>query len=239
MAINVALDGFSGPLDLLLQLVRRSQISVWEIRIESICEQFLAYANRLERLDVEQAADFMVMAATLIRIKARLLLPQPQLETDEAEPLDEEEELIARLLLYEGFQEAATKLEAMAADNADYYPRGFVEDIAAPAEEAPLEGVSLLTLALLAQEAYQDFDAKHEVLLIKGEEYLVETQAAHIRQLLSAEDMLSFFDLLSVRTSREEIVTTFLAVLELVRQQVIHVWQRHGQEILLARRKDK
>lgn len=237
MAINVALESFEGPLDLLLQLVRRSQISVWEIRIQSICEQFMAYTRQLERIDVEQAGDFLVMASTLVRIKARLLLPRPESEQQDSEPVDEEEALITRLLLYEGFKEAAEELERMAERNAVLYPRGYVEEVKPGEQDDPLKGVTLLTLAIMVQEACKDLE-QTGTMRIPAETHTVSEQMGYIEHRLSqTEETVSFQDLLSAQASKEEIVTTFLAVLELIRLQRILVWQeKHGAPVLLARR---
>jgi segregation and condensation protein A len=236
MAIPITLEQFEGPLDLLLQLVRRSEISVWEIRIQQICEQFVAYTRQLEAIDVEVAGDFMVLAATLMRIKARLLLPRPEPEEEnEAEEMDEEEQLLARLLLYEGYREAAEQLELMAEQAAVQYTRGQTgEDL--PADESdPLAGVTLLTLAVLVQKALQELPAPQ--LTVTSERYSLSGQMAHIRRCIAGSRQLSFFQLLSGQPNREEIVTTFLAILELVRIQEIRVWQRQGtDDVLIAGR---
>ncbi|HBK86822.1 MAG TPA: hypothetical protein DDZ53_12410 [Firmicutes bacterium] len=238
MSINVALESFEGPLDLLLQLVRRSQISVWEIRIQSICDQFISYTHQLEMIDVELAGDFLVMASTLIRIKARLLLPKPEVEKNEEDnPLDEEEQLITRLLLYEGFREAAEELELLAKDSFGQYPRGQIEELQPAKHDPPLAGVSLLTLAIMAQQACQAID-KPRIVRVEAENYTVAEQIAYIEHLLkTTHEPLGFCKLLSEQPSREEVVTTFLAVLELVRLHRITVWQENYRaEVIVSRR---
>lgn len=238
MSINVTLEAFEGPLDLLLQLVRRSQISVWEIRIQSICDQFIAYTRQLEMIDVEQAGDFLVMASTLIRIKARLLLPRPELEPSETEePIDEEEALITRLLLYEGFREAAEELEQMAQLSLALYPRGQVEELQPRQTGDPLGGVTLLTLAVMAQQACQGLE-QPQALRLQAEAYTVDEQMAYIEHLLAkTPEALAFAELLSEQATKEEVVTTFLAMLELVRLHKIAVWQENYQApVMVARR---
>lgn len=238
MSINVALEAYEGPLDLLLQLVRRSQISVWEIRIQSICDQFIAYTRQLEKLDVEQAGDFLVMASTLIRIKARLLLPRPEPDfAEQEEPIDEEEALITRLLLYEGFREAATELEEMSLASLALYPRGLVEELPPRQAGDPLSGVSVLTLAVMAQQACQEL-TQQKVVRVQSETHTVGEQMAYIQHLLQGTDeLLSFNEMLSASASKEEIVTTFLAVLELVRLQKITVWQESREsQVMVSRR---
>ena len=239
MAINVALDVFSGPLDLLLQLVRRSEISVWDIRIKSICDQFIAYTEQLQSIDVELAGDFLVMASTLVRIKARLLLPQPPTADEFAEEeMDEEEALLTRLLLYEGYREAAAELEALAQSSAAYYPRGARDAIERAVVGDPLEGITLMVLALLAKGPEKEPLPEALRMRLTPEAYTVPLQMAHVESLLAGSGTpLSFLELLSFRATREEIVTTFLAILELVRLQRIVVRQDgHRAPILVTGR---
>ncbi len=236
MAINVTVESFEGPLDLLLQLVRRSEISVWEIRIKHICEQFIAYTKQLEVIDVEVAGDFLVMAATLMRIKARLLLPRPELdeETEEQE-MDEEEQMLARLLLYEGYREAAEQLELMAEQAAVLYPRGQAEAEVPVDQSDPLAGVSLLTLAVLVQKALRELPTPQ--LTVTSERYSLAGQMSHIRSRIAGKGGLTFEQLLSDQPNKEEIVITFLAILELVRIQEISVWQQPGAgEVIISGR---
>ena len=237
MAINVTLESFEGPLDLLLQLVRRSEISVWEIRIEHICDQFIAYTRQLEVIDVDMAGDFLVMAATLMRIKARLLLPRPDLEELHAEEpaFDEEEQLIARLLLYEGFREAAEQLELLAEQTAGSYTHGLVEELTPPDQSDPLAGVTLMTLAIMVQQALLDLPPAE--ITIKAESFSLIGQMVHVRYCLGQNRQLSFQQLLSLKPSRLEIVVTFLAILELVRMQEIMVLQESGaSEVIISGR---
>lgn len=238
MSINVALEAFEGPLDLLLQLVRRSQISVWEIRIQSICDQFIAYTRQLEMVDVEQTGDFLVMASTLIRIKARLLLPKPELDSNETEEqIDEEEQLITRLLLYEGFREAAEELELLAQASLAQYPRGQEEELQPRQVGDPLAGITLLTLAVMAQQACHETE-QHGVVHIPSETHTIAEQMTYIERLLTkVHNSLTFHELLSAQATKEEIVTTFLAVLELVRLHKITVWQETCKsQVMLTRR---
>ncbi len=239
MAINVMLDAYEGPLDLLLQLVRRSQISVWEIRIQSIIEQFLAYIEQMEAMDVELAGEFMVMAATLMRIKARMLLPRPEPEDDEdgSEQLDEEEQLIARLLQYEGFREAAEQLEMLAQESAPFYSRACPAELPVRDVGDPLAGVTLLTLAVMMQQALKELPPQREISITR-EEYSLREQMDKIRYVLrQAADGCSFRQILSDRPTRLEIVVTFLALLELVRLQELLVLQDSPEsEVRLFRR---
>jgi len=240
MAINVTIEAFEGPLDLLLQLVRRSQISVWEIRIQSIVEQFMAYVEQMESMDVELAGEFIVMAATLMRIKARMLLPRSEPEDEETldDQLDEEEQLIARLLRYEGVREAAEQLEALAQENAPFYARACPDELPVREAQDALSGVTLLTLAVLLQQALRDLPPEHEVSITR-EEYSLRRQIDRIRHVLRGDVVggCSFREVLSAHPTRLEIVVTFLALLELVRLQELLVLQDSPEaEVRLFRR---
>lgn len=240
MVINVVLEKFEGPLDLLLQLVRRSEISVWEIRIQSICEQFVEYTRRLESLDVDAAGDFLVMAATLMRLKARLLLPRRpgQEEEPDQEPLDEEEQMIARLLAYEGFREAAALLEEMADESAEVFTRGLQEDLPSRDVGDPLDGISLLTLAIMVDQALREAEPT-PALEVHAEEFTLVGQMARVRSISAgAPEGVTFRQLLSARPTRLEVVVTFLAILELVRRQEITVFQENVHTPLLVNRRD-
>lgn len=238
MAITVTLNSFEGPLDLLLQLVRRSEISVWEIRIQNICEQFMAYTRQLEAIDVDMAGEFLVMAATLMRIKARLLLPRPEPESEQPEEeLDEEEQLLARLLLYEGFREAAEELEAMAEEAAVQYTRGQSEEHLPVDQSDPLAGVTLLTLAILVQQVLDELPAPQ--MSIRSERFSLSGQLAHVRHRLAELCRCGFRQLLSAHPSKEEIITTFLAILELVRMQEISVFQERGDSDVMITGRDQ
>ncbi len=238
MAITVTLNSFEGPLDLLLQLVRRSEISVWEIRIQNICEQFMAYTRQLEAIDVDMAGDFLVMAATLMRIKARLLLPRPEPESEQPEEeLDEEEQLLARLLLYEGFREAAEELESMAESASVLYTRGQLEEQLPVDQSDPLAGVTLLTLAVLVQQVLDELPAPQ--MAIRSERYSLAGQLAHVRQRLHEMHQCGFRQLLSARPNKEEIIATFLAILELVRMQEISVFQERGDSDVIITGREK
>lgn len=237
MAINVTLEVFEGPLDLLLQLVRRSEISVWEIRIEHICDQFVAYTRQLEVIDVDMAGDFLVMAATLMRIKARLLLPRPDLEDLHAEEpaFDEEEQLIARLLLYEGFREAAEQLGLLAEQTAGSYTHGLVEELTPVDQSDPLAGVTLMTLAIMVQQALLDLPATET--MVEAESFSLVGQMVHVRYCLVRNQHLRFHQLLSLKPSRLEIVVTFLAILELARMQEIMILQEsRASEVIISGR---
>lgn len=239
MVVSFTLDTFEGPLDLLLQLVRRSQISVWEIRIQSIIEQFITYIEQMEAMDVELTGEFMVMAATLMRIKARMLLPRPEPEDEEnlEEQLDEEEQLITRLLQYEGFREAAEQLELLAQENAPFYTRACPEEL--PVREAgdPLAGVTLLTLAVMLQQTLKELPPEKEISITR-EEYSLREQMERIRYVLKLDaGGCTFWQVLSDNPTRLEIVVTFLALLELVRLQELLVMQESPEaEVRLFRR---
>ena len=122
MSYQVALDAFHGPLDLLLYLVKRNEVDILDIPVAPIAEQFLEYLRLMETLDVELAGDFLVMAATLMEIKSKLLLPSAEIETADDEP-DPRRELVKQLIEYRKFKDAAAALEGRAEDQQARLPR--------------------------------------------------------------------------------------------------------------------
>lgn len=222
----VLLDNFEGPLDLLLHLTQQDRIEIWEISIARITRQYLEYLERMEQLNVEIAGEFLVMAATLMRLKSRRLVPR-QLPGEEA--LDEpqtEEELIARLVAYRTFKEAAEHLRRRAEEAGPRYARRFRP--ALPEDfEYPLAEIDLFTLAEAWQASLQRKEqterAVHQVRL---EDVRLEEQVTFLLDRLEASGgRLLFGELFLTDARRLKVAVTLLAALELARQQVLELLQ--------------
>jgi segregation and condensation protein A len=220
----VRLDNFEGPLDLLLHLIKQDEVEIWEISISRMTRQYLEYLQLMEALNIEIAGDFLVMAATLMRIKSQGLLPRPPAAGDEDEPTTEEE-LIQRLLAYRLFKEVAESLRRQQEDAGPRFPRGFVPRL--PDDFVyPLAEVDLFTLvATLAQIEARDIPAPpvHHVQL---EDVRLEDQVALVlRRLEEQGGRVTFGSLFEPEPRRLELAVTFLALLELTRQQVVVLMQ--------------
>jgi len=220
---RVQLDIYNGPLDLLLYLIRREEVDIYDIPIARITDQYLAYVELLRQIDPSAAGEFLVLAATLMEIKSRMLLPQPPVESDQ-EMIDPRLELVRQLLEYKRFKDAADQLYAAAQEQSLRFPRqpsGLSRD---DAGHLDLDALNLWDLV----EAFREMMAKtgrlapHEVVY---DDTPVALHAADIVDRLQREGgALVFIRVFEGRT-RSECIGLFLALLELVRQRRIRVEQ--------------
>jgi segregation and condensation protein A len=220
--VEVKLERFEGPLDLLLHLIQRDEIDIRDIPIARITQQFLHVLEMMRLLDLEVSGEFLVVAATLMRIKARMLLPVVEIGGDDEGP-DPREELVQRLLEYRTFKEAAGQLKGREEKQRLLYERGATpdEDDAGPLPLAPASLFSLLdaldrVLARLPER---------QVLDVAGEAYDIETKMTELSSRVRRAQRLSFTLLLEECRSRLEVIVTFLALLELLRMARLTVEQ--------------
>lgn len=228
---SVHLDKFEGPLDLLLHLIKKNELDIYDIPISVITRQYLDYIKLMKELNLEVAGDFLLMASTLLHIKSRMLLPQDDQEEGQEEELDPRAELIQRLLEYQQYKEAGMVLEARALLGREVFVRSCPEPLLYEAqnEEGPLE-LELFDLvdafrSLLARIPAESF---HDVAA--AETLSIADCINDILSLLQEQDMLHFDDLVREEMTRERIIVTFLAVLELCRLKLIRIFQggHHG-----------
>lgn len=230
-AHEVHLDIFEGPLDLLLYLVKRDDLNIYDIPVSHITSEYLAYLDLMKELKLDVAGEFLVMASTLMQIKARQLLPAPKSEQDEGP--DPRSELINRLLEYQRYKEAARTLEKRLAVNRDVHYRG-----------APVFAASDYTLdASLFDllDAFRDVlkGLKPDVREIFYEEIPIELKIREILSFLEEKKFATFRDILKRETTRHGLIVTFLAVLELIRLKQITARQPENfSEIRIYRVED-
>ena len=213
---SVRLDKFEGPLDLLLYLIRKSEIDIYDIPIAKITRQYLEYIELMRILDLDVAGEFIIMAATLIRIKSKLLLPRQQDELDE----DPREELIFALLEYKKFKEASGILHSYETKERDVLKRNDFSIVdTSPTDEFVLEATVFDLLAAF-KKVMDEFNREdhHDVA---AEDIKVEDCMANILEMLEAEDGIEFSVLFPGEPMRMLIIVTFVAILELVRQNKI------------------
>ena len=218
MGYLIELDVYQGPFDLLLDLIAKNEVDLWDIPIAAITEQYLNYLYSLQEKDLAITGEFLVMAATLIRIKSRLLLPQEPLEDDpEDEPEDPRIELVEQLVRYKFFKEAAQFLQHRYEDAARHFTRGQrIESYdLTPVYTEPMGDVTLLELSELYLHLLVELEKEPPVHTISGKISLQE-RLALVRLQLVGHPRATFSDLVR-NNSTSEIVVTFLAVLELVR----------------------
>lgn len=219
-ALEVILETFAGPMDLLLYLIRKQNLDILNIPIAEVTAQYLAYIELMQELRIELAAEYLVMAALLAEIKSRMLLPRPI--TEEGEEIDPRAELIRRLQEYEVFKKAAEDLEALPQLHRDTFnAHATVPDWELPALQPQVDLKSLLlafTQVLKRTELLKSHEVRREVLSIRA-------RMTDILSALQKQPFVEFAHLFHFEEGRLGIVVTFIAVLELWRQSLIEVVQ--------------
>ena len=235
MSYRVQIDAYQGPFDLLLQLVSKQKVDIGAISISQIADQYLAEVERMDELDLDVASDFLVVAATLLQIKAVSLIPKEQrssieLDDDEFADLTAEETrdiLVARLLNYKKFKNAAASLGARMEAESRMHPRqaGIEEDFVGLVPDY-LEGVTLHGLAVICA----DIAARRETFLLEAEHIAavpisMERHVEGIYRTMRSRGTSTFSQLVGSEPTAELLVVTFLAVLELYKRGVIDISQ--------------
>ena len=219
---RVTLDIYNGPLDLLLYLIRRDEVDIYDIPIAGITRQYVAYVEMLHQVDPDLAGEFMVMAATLLELKTRMLLPNPPPEEgggDSGVSLDPRSELVRQLLQYKAFKDAADTLRHRAEDQAMKFPRR-PPGLDGPDALVDLENVQIWDLLDAFNKVLTAIgqDRQHEVIY---DDTPVELYAADLYDRLQREGPLNFQRLFEGQVARPVVVGLFLALLELVRQKKV------------------
>ncbi len=232
MTYQVRLSQFEGPLDLLLHLIRRDKIDIYDIPISHITEEYLAYIEIMQELELEVAGDFFVMAATLMRIKAQMLLPRrTEIEGEEEDPRDE---LVRNLLEYKKFKEAAQHFSEMEEDRRRVYTRPAIP--VDPSEE-PEQTIEVTVFDLFGAFKKVLEELKNQVIYrVEREAVSLEERIESVRGKLMERTEILFTELFEGGFSRTEIIVTFLAILELVRLgQLVARQMSNGPDIWLYR----
>ncbi len=219
-ALEIILDSFEGPLDLLLYLIRKANISVLDISMAPLTVQYLAYVEAMHKRNLELAAEYLLMAAMLIEIKSRMLLPRPP-RPDTGEPEDPRAELVRRLLEYEQMKAAAAKLDAMPQAERDYeWVTVWIADkVAERQPEVSLQDLQTAWLGLLKQASVMQH---HK---IRRDELSVREHMTLILRRLQGGGFVSFERLFEVGAGIPGLVVNFLAMLELVREKLVEITQ--------------
>jgi segregation and condensation protein A len=234
MTYKVKLEVFEGPLDLLLYLIKKEEIDIYDIPIAKITDQYLGYLEMMKLLDLNIAGEFIVMAATLMHIKSRMLLPQEGLTEEELEE-DPRAELVRRLLEYKKFKEAAGDLSHMARKQKDYFVRLGSDKTLAPEQEDAFIEANLFDLITAFSKILKEIPKEVFQEVVK-DEFTVSQKIHDIVHMLVDKKVLYFTELFKKAKNKAEIISTFLAVLELIRLKEIMVRQKvHFGEIEILR----
>lgn len=236
-SMQIHLHDFEGPLDLLLYLIQRDELDIYNIPISQITRQYLEYIEVLDVFDLDNAGEFLVMASTLMRIKARLLLPVTRPGEEDEDDIDPRDELVRRLLEYKKYKEAAQDLSQKEEDRAGYFGRGSAFAFLQEAEEEPVElSLSLFDLLGAVRNVLEDMrgESSHHVYT---EVYTVEGQETLILTTLSEQPRLRFEELFRGMKVKMEVVVTFVAMLDLLKSGRIRANQSkmYGEIWLEAR----
>jgi segregation and condensation protein A len=223
---RVVLPMFEGPLDLLLHLVKKHELDILNIPIAFITEKYVAYIKLLDELNIDVAAEYLLMAATLVHIKSRMLLPNaPADEADESlddGDADPRAELVRRLLEYQKYKLAAEQLGSRPVLGRDVFPRGSSEEVASG--QPGLEAVSMFRL-LDAFQAALERTQKTKDHVIDFERFSITEKISELMDRLKVHERLTFHEIFEPDTSRAELIITFLAILEMTRLRLTRLIQ--------------
>jgi segregation and condensation protein A len=229
MNYEIKLDVFQGPLDLLLHLIEKEEIDIYNIPIATITAKYLEYLHTLQMLNLDGAGDFLVMAATLMQIKAKLLLPQNDTEsqTDAADEEDPRLELARKLLEYKKIKEAAVVLEEMEQEQLTVYTRiaGEFPDRLIMRREDNLKGLSVWDLFDAFKMVMDGMEVKQLKSAIPRPEISIKQRMTEIMDRIARERRISFKDIFVDVATKTGLITCFLAVLELLRLRKLTAYQ--------------
>lgn len=220
-ALELILESFSGPMDLLLYLIRRDKLDIVDLPILPVTKQYMAYVDMMKELKLELAADYLVMAAMLAEIKSRLLLPRPSAEDDEE--VDPRAELVRRLQEYEAIRQGAGHLDELPQEGRDLFVV-HAETNAKAQIEQPLPEVAMADLAVAFAQAMAQAQLLHHHQ-VQREKLSTRERMSRILDLLQQQSRLRFADVLSVSEGKAGVVVSFLAILELAKEALIEVVQ--------------
>jgi len=230
---RVKLEIFEGPLDLLLYLIRKDEIDICDIPIARITEQYLAYLELMQELDIAVAGDFLVMASTLIYIKSKLLLPpDPKIAGEEDLNEDPRAELVERLLEYQKFKSASQMLYSRGEIESACYTRGPLETDSSNPEVS----ATVIDLLRVFREILKRAEDKVELEIARDEVTIAE-KLAQIHALLDQYEQVNVRELFEMSRSKRELIITFLAFLELVKEWRIYLVQRELFGDIYARKR--
>lgn len=233
--MNFKINEFEGPLDLLLHLIKENKMDIMNIEIELITEQYITYLNEQEKMNLEIASEYLVMASELIELKSKLLLPNQKTETEEDEEVDPREELVNRLLEYQAYKEITNVLKEKEELRKEIYTKS-PENIKNYVEENSKLS-SDITLDDLVEAFKKYLERKKESKPLKTKvttnEISVSSRRLEIKSILKKKPRVSFFELFPV-LNKEYIVATFLAILEMAKNKELKITQEKNFDDIIC-----
>ncbi len=226
---EIKLPQFEGPFDLLLFFIERDELDIYDIPIAKITKDFLSYIEQMTALNIELASEFILVAARLMQIKARMLLPRPEIDA-EGNEVDPRKDLVQKLLEYKKFKEATADLELMLDERAKRFGRGNIaRDLISVRESATqedeLQTLDLFKLLTVYHKVWNRYvnkpeEVRHTVIQYP---YTIEDQKKHLSELLLTNERIDFESVMLNSKDRVQLVYSFLAILEMLQQQMIKI----------------
>ena len=223
-ALRVELSAFTGPLDLLLHLIKEQEMDIYDIRLEKLTEQYLSRLDKMREENLSVAGEFLVMAATLVYLKSRSLLPVQDRLPEDVEDEDPKWELIRQLIEYRKFKEAAGQLGDREALHSRIFGRTPERVVAPTALQGPGQ-VSMFDLVWAFQKILRNVEDRARAGRFQDEEFTVGQKIEFLLDRMTPGEEVLFEELFRTASSRGEVVVTFLALLELIRLQQLAAWQ--------------
>ena len=236
MSYNIKLEVFEGPMDLLLHLVQKEKIDIYQVSVSKIIDEYLDYISLLKELDINITSEFLVMASTLLSIKSKMLLPkreEPEEILDDEDEINSAEELLRRLDEYQKYKEVADILSQLEKEEKKVFLRPHDKE----ERETSLSDLSVDRLVLALQDMLKKKHEKEKVKILPREKITVEEMRSFIIKKIRSHKKVNFIDLFSTTVSRLKIVTTFVALLELVKEDEVLIEQKNkfGNIIILKK----
>jgi len=223
---RVELHNFEGPLDLLLFFIKRDELDIYDIPISYITEQFLEFVQLMEELDLDVASEFVLMASMLMSIKAKMMLPREDADEEELDETDPRYELVQRLLEYKRYKEMAEKMADIDEETRKKYGRGYLEEdtVEQQATGEALKDVTVFDLIAAFRKVLTDIERNNVVHHVEKVRTTVEDRTAFVLETLQQRGRQSFTEICFGVSNRIVVVVTFLAVLEMIKEQQINLF---------------
>ena len=236
MSIEIKLEVFEGPFELLYHLIEKAKIDIYDIPIAEVTEQYIAYIDTMKSLNIDLASEFLIMAATLLEIKSKLLLPKTSEEEEEQE--DPREELVMKLLEYRKFKEISLLLkERFLANAKSFYRDTYLADSIIDSYDLPDELPISLIVDKYENILLRNLDKKApEYRKVFRDSITVDEKIHEVLRILSSTDISYFDELLIYCDNKQETILTFLAILELIKRRSIYVEQKSNFNKILIKK---
>ena len=221
---EVTIDNFSGPLDLLLHLIKQSKMDIMNIKLEIIIDEYLEYINKMSEMNLDIASSYLVMASELLEIKSKMLLPK---EEDDEEEEDPKERLINRLILYQQYKDQIDSFKELETERGTYYTKipSNLDEYQTDEKKALITDVTLDDLVKAFEEFLNRIDLEKPVhTKVTKKELSVEDRIVNIKSRFKKQKRIDFFDLFEIK-SKEYVVVTFLAILEMAKNRELIIYQ--------------